>query len=153
MDGNPPRPPPPPPPQRSPPQSSPPKPRRPPLMQRNSTTGGLAPSQRYDNDTGLRTRTFSADVHEGVTANSNSVTARHHRHTRSKVRFESVDPLLRMSLERPDIEDEAETVSLFFYTLIDFVYSVLLWSSLSAFTRYFSFVMVLNFHLHCIRLF
>jgi len=112
MDGNPPRPPPPPPPQRSPPQSSPPKSRRPPLMQRNSTTGGLAPSQRYDNDTGLRTRTFSADVHEGVTANSNSVTARHHRHTRSKVRFESVDPLLRMSLERPDIEDEAETTLL-----------------------------------------
>lgn len=115
MDGNPPRPP---RPQRSPPRES----RRPPLMERNSTTGGLAPSQRNDSD-GLRTRTFSADVHEGITTNANS--ARYHRHNRSKVRFENVDPRLMMSLERPDLEDEAETVSFYIYYIrIDFIWHV-----------------------------
>jgi hypothetical protein len=65
-----------------------------------------------------RTRTYSANSARDVYS-KNGVAAPRGVHYRSgsssRLREAAVDPLLMVSLERPDLEDEAETVS---FTLV-----------------------------------
>jgi hypothetical protein len=96
-------------------------------MQRNLTTGSVSPLKPEENlpppVIGGRSRTYSAnnarDIHSsgGSRGSGGMPPPRGMLYYRSassaRFREQNLDPLLMVSLERPDLEDEAETVSIF----------------------------------------
>ena len=105
----------------------------PPTTNREGSTRSKPPEMQHDSmmkraiaDGAERARTYSANS----THDTNPTVTRSGSHYRSanNVRFRepSLDPLLMASLERPDLEDEAETVSFLYLPSTVFIYIIIL---------------------------